>query len=192
MCVGLFSRHAPNNSNPQPLLVMKASPNPTIGTAECMNSVRSCARVGAPPSRASPVAPAFEPQPVTPLPPEICAASASAVFADEDTSRTQAGGRRQATPWLMDAPARNDRRRLGAPQPRDSERAALLWRVEERHEEGPASKLVRDTRGNTGGIVSIIREHSAVGRFVEHCEKVPRLRLRPRIRVGRQLITTTT
>ena len=63
----------------------EASPNPTMGTAECMNSVRSWARVGAAP-KASPDSEALA---ITPPAPEICTAS---VFA-EDANRTQAGGR---------------------------------------------------------------------------------------------------
>lgn len=65
-----------------------------MGTAECMNSVRSWARVGAAlaPSSASsvPLVAAFEPLAITPLVPEIC--TASDVFADANRTQT-AGGR---------------------------------------------------------------------------------------------------
>lgn len=152
----------------------QASPNPTMGTAECMNSVRSWARVGTAPS-GSPAPAFFEPLAITPLPPEICTDS---VFAEDATNRTQAGGRWLA-PWATGALGRLDRRRLGAPQPRDSERVALLLRVEGRNGQ-------RREAGSGRGIISVFRgkgepvENTRTfgGRF-SCCEKVHRLR--PRI-----------
>lgn len=72
----IFSRAALTRDKP----CLTDLPNPTIGTAECINSVRSCARVGSPAAE-SPV-----------IPPLLGTAPSSFdVLLVEDTRRTQPG-----------------------------------------------------------------------------------------------------
>lgn len=100
------------------------SPKPTIGTAECTNRVRNCARVGAS------IDADGEPLAITPLPAVILTASG---FVPDDANRPRAGCV-ECPPQVAEATVGFRHGRPDGPQPRKrSERAAwlLLWKRRE-------------------------------------------------------------